>query len=160
VKDTSLGSKHNMNQFKTIEYQGQDYFDDRLFVLYLCAGTVEIEDGEKGIVWTKICHENPPGDHIWCVATYKNCQRYPLYRVDSFHNKEDAIAYIKQVEPETPLISLAGRSPQNPLPYAQYLEWKKSNKLQDYDWKSLYSAGGINASESIGQTKEKFKGIK
>lgn len=149
-----------MNELKTIQFQGQEYFDDRLFVLYLCAGQVEIEDGEEGAVWTSIYHENPPDDHIWCVATYRNCARYPLYRVDSFYKKEDAIAYIKQTEPETPLISLGGRSPQDPLPYDQYLEWKKVNNLKDYDWKSLYSIGGTNASERTGQTKTQFKGIK
>jgi len=148
-----------MTDQKTIEFQGQNYFDDRLFVLYLCAGTVEIEDDKDGVAWTKIYHENPPKEHVWCVATYKNYQRYPLYRVDCFHNKENAIAYIKQIEPETPLISLDGQSPQNPLSHEKYLEWKKSNNLQDYEWKSLYSADGANASESIGQTKEQFKGI-
>ena len=28
------------------EYDGEEYFDDRLFVLYLCKGTVEIESGD------------------------------------------------------------------------------------------------------------------
>ena len=149
-----------MDQSKTIEFEGQKYFDDRLFVLYLCAGKVEIEEGEGGVVWTKVYHENPPKDHLWCVATYKNCQRYPLYRVDSFYKEEDATAYIKQVEPETPLISLGGKTPENHLPYEQYLEWKRKNNLHDYDWKSLYSTDGANASESIGQTREQFKGIR
>ena len=149
-----------MSESKTTKYQEQDYFDDRLFVLYLCAGTVEIEDGKDGAVWTSVYHENPPETHIWCVVTYKNCLRYPLYRVDSFHQKEDAVAYIRQIEPETPLISLGGQPPKNPLPFEQYLEWKKRNNLPDYDWKSLYSVGGANASERIGQTKKQFRGIK
>lgn len=149
-----------MNEPETIKYQGQGYFDDRLFVLYLCVGTVEIEDGEDGAVWTTIYHENPPENHIWCVATYKNCLRYPLYRVDSFRHKEDAVEYIRQIESETPLISLGGQPPKDPLPFEKYLDWKKSNNLHDYDWESLYSVGGANASERIGQTKEQFKGIK
>ncbi len=149
-----------MNQSKTIEFQGQNYFDDRLFVLYLCPGKVEIEDGDDGAVWTSLFHENPPKEHIWCVVTYKNYGRYPLYRVDSFYKKEDAISYIKQIEPETPLISLEGRPQQNPLTYDKYLEWKKDNQLKDYNWKSLYSVDGSNAGERIGQTKEQFNGIK
>lgn len=149
-----------MNQSETIKFQGQEYFDDRIFVLYLCAGKVEIEDGEEGAVWTTIYHENPPDGHIWCVATYRNCQRYPLYRVDSFYNKEDALVYIKKIESETPLISLHGEAPKHPMLYDEYHEWKKNNGLRDYDWKSLYSTGGTNASERIGQTKEQFKGIK
>ena len=149
-----------MDQLRTVKFQGQEYFDDRIFVLYLCAGKVEIEDGEEGAVWTTIYHENPPAEHIWCVATYRNCRRYPLYRADSFYNKEDALAYIKQIEPETPLISLNGEPSKHPMPYDEYLGWKKTNNLKDYDWKSLYSVGGTNASERIGQTKEQFKGIK
>jgi len=146
-----------MNKLKTINFQGQEYFDDRLFVLYLCAGKVEIEDGA---IWTTIYHENPPEDHIWCVVTYKNCNRYPLYRIDSFYKKEDALGYIKKIEPETPLISLEGKSPQNLPSFEEYLLWKKENNLKDYDWKSLYLPGGSNAQERIGQTKEQFNGIK
>lgn len=148
-----------MNESGTIKFQGQDYFDDRLFVLYLCEGTVEIEPGDDGVVWTKIYHEKAPEDHIWCVVTYRNCDRYSLYCVDSFHKKEDAMAYLRKIEPGTPLISLNGISPSNPLSYEEYLTWKSRNKLQDYNWKSMYSPGGTNASESIGQTKDQFKGI-
>lgn len=149
-------SKDNL----TTEYQGTNYFDDRLFVLYVCASKVEIQNGIESVVLTTIYHENPPQDHIWSVVTYRNCERYPLYRVDSFHNKEDAIAYRKKVEPETPLISLDGRSPYNPLPYEEYIEWKKVNGFKDYDWKPLYISGGENARETIYQTKESFIGIK
>jgi len=148
-----------MNTPKTIKFQGQEYFDDRLFVLYLCKGTVEIEHGDDGAVWTRIYHEQAPNKYIWCVATYRNYGRYPLYRVDSFYRKEDAMAYIRKIEPETPLISLGGVSSTNPLSYEKYLSWKIKNNFKEYDWKSLYSLDGTNASESIGQTKEQFKGI-
>lgn len=142
-----------------IEFQGQEYFDDRIYVLYLCEGTVEIEPGPDGAVWTKIYHEKVPEDYVWCVVTYRNCNRYPLYRVDSFYKKEDAEQYIKKIEPETPLISLGGNSPKKPLSYEEYSKWKVENGFKDYDWESLYSAGGTNASESVGQTKAQFKGI-
>lgn len=148
-----------MNESEIIEFQGQQYYDDRLFVLYLCKGTVEIEPDGDGVVWTEIYHEQAPVDHFWCVATYRNCNRYPLYRVDSFYKKEDALAYIKKVEPETPLISLGGKSPEHPLSYEDYLLSKNKNNLKDYNWQELYTPGGSNASESIGQTKEQFRGI-
>lgn len=45
---------------KTVEFQRQQYYDDRLFVLYLCTGKVEIEDDDNGATWTTIYHENPP----------------------------------------------------------------------------------------------------
>ncbi len=149
-----------MNESETIKFQGQNYFDDRLFVLYLCKGTVEIEPNEDGVVWTKIYHEKELDNYIWCVATYRNCNRYPLYRVDSFYKKEDAEEYIRKIEPETPLISLGGNPPATPLSYKDYSEWKVKNGLKEYDWKSLYSQDGTNASESVGQTKEQFGGIK
>lgn len=149
-----------MDKSKTINFQSTDYFDDRLFVLYLCPSRVEIEDGKDGAVWTTIYHQNPPNDHLWSVVTYRNCGRYPLYRIDSFYNKEDAEAYMKTIEPETPLISLGGKTPDMPLSYDAYVEWKRENNLKDYDWQSLYSAGGTNAQERVGQTKEQFKGIR
>lgn len=149
-----------MDQIKTIEFQGQNYFDDRLFVLYLCKGIVEIEPNDEGIVWTKIYHEKAPDNYIWCVATYRNCNRYPLYRVDSFYKKEDAEKYIKEIEPETPLISLGGNSPVVPFSYEEYSVWKVNNKFTDYNWQLMYFPGGTDASESIGQTKEQFQGIK
>lgn len=148
-----------MTKLETIEFQGQNYFDDRIFVLYLCKGTVDIESGDDGAVWTKIYHEQAPENHVWCVVTYRNCNRYPLFSVDSFYKKEDAIKYMRKIEPETPLISLGGISPTNSLPYEQYLNWKIKNNFKDYDWKSLYSAEGTNAGESVGQTKTQFKGI-
>jgi hypothetical protein len=149
-----------MSQAKTIEFQGQRYFDDRMFVLYLCKGTVEIEPDNDGVVWTKIYHEKAPDNHIWCVVTYRNCNRYPLYRVDSFYEKKVAEKYIREIEPETLLISLGGEPPTLPLAYEDYSDWKQKNGLKDYDWKSLYFTDGTNASESIGQTKDQFNGIK
>jgi len=141
-----------------ITFQGEQYFDDRLFVLYLCKGKVELES--DGLIATTIYHDSAPADYIWCVVTYKNFNRYPLYRIDSFYKKDDAIAYIKLIEPETPLISLGGKLPQPPLSYQDYVAWKKKNNLKDYDWKSLFTSDGSNARETIYQTREQFKEIK
>ncbi len=52
-----------MNQIKTIKFQGEEYFDDRLFVLYLCKGKVEIQS--DGVIITTIYHEQEPADFIW-----------------------------------------------------------------------------------------------
>ncbi len=147
-----------MEKPKTIHFQGTDYFDDRLYVLYLCQGTVEVQD--DSVVATTIYHEQAPTDHVWCIATYRNTNRYPLYRVDSFYKKDDAMTYIKQIEPETPLISLGGKPPAQPLSFDVYCAWKKENNFKDYEWKALYSAEGSNARESILQTQEQFGGIK
>ena len=148
-----------MNEAETIKFQGQEYFDDRLYILYLCKGTVEIKPDDDGAIWTTIYHEQAPASHIWCVVTYRNCKRYPLYRVDSFHEKDDAISYIRKIEPETPLISLNGSAPLNPIPYEEYLAWKKKNNFRKYDFQTVFTSGGMNPRETIGQTKEQFKGI-
>jgi len=141
-----------------ITFREKQYFDDRLFVLYLCKGKVDPES--DGLIATTIYHEQAPEKHIWLVVTYRNCHRYPLYRIDHFYKKEDAISYIKLIEPETPLVSLGGVSPKPPLSYKEYLSWKDANNFKDYDWQSLYSSDRANAFEVIYQTKEQFKGIK
>ena len=142
---------------KTVEFKGQQYYDDRLFVLYLVPGTVV---GSGDFIRTTIYHTNPPHDHVWCLATYRNYGRYPLYRIDSFYKKEDAEVYQRLIEPQTPLISYGGVIP-TPIPsYESYREWKKGTQLKDYEWEKLYSSDGTNQSESIMQTKEQFHGIK
>lgn len=82
-------------------YEGQLYNDDRLFILDLSQIT-------KGT------------EKIWAVITRRNCKGFPPYRVDEFDTKEDAIAFIKRIEPTTPLISFGGKSPQIPLEYTAY----------------------------------------
>ena len=149
-----------MDRTKTIEFQGEQYFDDRMFVLYLCRGKVQLEPDADGAVWTTIYHEKAPEDHIWCVVTYRNCNSYPLLRVDSFYRREAAENYIESIEPGTPLISLDGFSPKKPLSFEKYSDWKVEANLKDYDWESLYSVDGINASERVRQTKKQFYGIK
>lgn len=141
-----------------IKFDGEAYFDDRLYVLYLCKGIVS-EGEHDGTVVTTIYHEQPPKEYIWCLLTYRNCNRYPLASINHFQHEEDATDYLKRIEPETPLISLNGNSPRSPLIYEKYVEWKRSNNFAEYDYKSLYLPGGTNPTETIYQTKEQFKGV-
>lgn len=146
-----------MNTDNTIKFQGQDYFDERLFVLHLCEGTVNIQS--DGIVVTTIFHDQAPQNHLWSVVSYRNCIRYPIFRVDSFHKKDDAVSYMQNIEPSTPLISLDGNSPQIPLPYEEYSQWKKKNSFKEYDYQNLFSSEGANPRELIFQKVEEFQGI-
>jgi hypothetical protein len=84
-----------------INYEGRFYNDDRLFILDLSQAT-------KG------------KERIWVVVTRRKYKGFPPYRVDEFNTKEDAIAFIKRIEPTTPLISFEGKSPRKPLEYAEY----------------------------------------
>lgn len=129
-----------------IEFNGEIYHDDRMFVLYLCKCTVDINED---IMITTIYHEEAPENHKWCIVTYKNIARYLATRVDHFNSENEAIAYIKQVEPQVPLISLGGRSPETPLPYDHFVIWKERNKFKEYDYGKLYLPDGTNRKEII-----------
>lgn len=146
-----------MKSSNSAEFQGQTYFDDRLYVSYLCKAM--IETAPDGMVTTTIYHNEAPSNSIWCLLTYRNCNRYPLFSINHFSKKEDAIAYLQKIEPETPLISLSGGSPQNPLSYEEYLSWKITNNFKDYDWQTLFSVDATNRLERISQTPDQFKGI-
>jgi hypothetical protein len=149
-----------MKKPKTIHFQGQEYFDDRLFVLYLCKG--KITTGSDDIITTTIYHDKAPNDHLWCIVTYRNCHRYPAVRVDSFYKKDDAMAYLRKIEPETPLISSAGKSPAAVVSFEEYQKWKKENGLKEYIWKEMFihMPLGASAKEHMIESKENFKGIK
>ena len=144
----------------TINFNGDEYFDDRMYVLLLCRGTVEPTPDSDGVVWTTIYHEIPPKEFIWCLITYKNYKGYPISRVDHFREKEAAQRYLEAIEPQVPLISLQGKSPLAPLTFRAFADWKTDNKMKDYDYKTVFSPGGSNNREIIGQRASQFKGIK
>lgn len=130
-----------------VEYEGETYHDDRMFVLHLCKCTVAASEDET--FTTTIYHEKAPAEYKWCLATYRNIARYPASRVDDFDSLKAARAYMERVEPTVPRISLGGRSPRPPLPYNQWVEWKAKNQLNDYDYKEMFSRGGTNPREFV-----------
>ena len=139
-------SKQNKSSMpKMISFQEKLYYDDRLFVLHLCKGKVDV--APDGLITTTVYHENAPEDFIWCLATYKNCERYPAFSIKRFISKSEAELYLQQVEPTTPLISLGGKPPVHQTSYPEYLAWKEKCKLRDYDYKKLYSKEGYNYME-------------
>lgn len=137
-----------------INFQGQSYFDDRLYVLYLCKATAKINS--DGLVSSTIYHEGPPVKSNWSIVTYSNCIRYPIFSIKLFDSNTKAMAYIRRIEPETPLISLHGKSPANPVSYEEYLGWKKNNNFKEYDYRAMYAPGGSNLREIIVQTFNQF----
>lgn len=137
-----------------IEFEGQSYFDDRLYVLYLCKALARIDP--DGFISTTIYHEEPPVNCTWCLVTYRNCNRYPVFNTRLFDSKDEAIAYMRKIEPETPIISRNGKSPGNLVSYEDYLCWKKSNNFKEYDYRVMYTPGGSNPEEVITQTFEQF----
>ena len=97
-----------------INFKGETYRDDRLFVLNLTHGKEE----EKS---------------KWILVTYRNTIELPVYKTNCFDTKEDAIQYLKKVEQFTPLIS----NNEQPLEIAEsaisdwdyYNNWLKQNNL-------------------------------
>lgn len=137
-----------------IEFQGQTYYDDRVFVLHLCKGTITPE--KEDIFSITICHEQEPIGYKWCLVTYRNCVRCPVFKVDIFESKEASEEYMKEVEPTVPLISLGGRSPEKALSYDEYIEWKRRKGLKEYSYKEMCSDGGTNPREVIMLPKEQY----
>ncbi|MBT3487541.1 hypothetical protein [Desulfobacula sp.] len=131
-------------------FNGEQYNDDRMYVLALSKCTMK-EDAE--IIETIIHYEDIPSNFIWCVVTYRNVKRYRATRVDPFNSKNEAKSYFEHVEPQTPLVSLGGRSPINPLPYEKYIEWKQANNFKEYDYQKMFKTGGSKPQEILLQQK-------
>lgn len=134
-----------------VEYEGETYHDDRMFLIHLCKCTVAASGG--GTFTTTIYHEKAPADYRWCLVTYRNVARYPPFRADDFDSLEAAREYMERIEPTVPRISLGGQSPRTPLPYQEWVEWKAENQLKDYDYKEMFSKGGTNPREFVISTR-------
>jgi len=136
-----------MSKFK---FDGEFYNDDRMFVLYVCKCLISEDDN---IVKTTIYHEEDPKNCRWCVVTFRNVVRYRAFRVDTFDTEEEARKYAAHVEPQTPLVSLGGRSPK-PFPsYDEFVGWKKKHNLQEYDYTKMFTPGVKNPRETFYQQK-------
>ena len=78
-----------------LEYRDELYRDPRMYVINLTHATVENADQTKEKKWT--------------LVTYKNIINLRLTRQDIFSSKDEAIKYLKEIEPLTPLITLDGK---------------------------------------------------
>jgi hypothetical protein len=140
-----------------VKFNDTEYFDDRMFVLYLCKASIDQTKDE--LITTTLYHDDTPDEHIWAVVTYRNCNRYPLFKVDHFKERDEALKYIEEIEPETPLISRGGKTPEAIMPFDEYQRWKMSCGFKDYYWEELYSVDGNNHREAVFQSVESFKGV-
>ena len=131
-----------------IEFEGEYYRDDRMYVLYVCRCTI---DEQENLLVTNIYHEDAPADSKWCLVTYRNVNRYTPIRADHFETEIEATTYMRQVEPTVPLISQGGSPMCPPLTYEEFVRWKKKNKFKEYDYKEMYTPGVTNPMESIFQ---------
>jgi hypothetical protein len=94
---------------KFIEYEGEDYRDDRMYVLNIGTGR---KDGKK----------------CWVLGTYRNTISLPPTRNDFFDTYKDLIDYIKKVEPHVPLISNNG----NPIEIPDHVDEEDIEDVWSY----------------------------
>ena len=120
-----------------IDFNGEQYLDDRLYVMHVARCTVDLSDG---VLVTTVHFAEPPTKHIWCVVIRKNIERWPPTSIKRFASEEEAMDYLMHVEPQTPLISLRGSSPARPMSYSKYCDWKQTNHFKEFDWRTLYPA--------------------
>lgn len=106
-----------MVKSQNIKFEGEIYRDDRIFVMNLSKGKVEI---------------NNVASQKFILVTYRNSVKFVATRADHFDTIEDAKNYIKKVEHESPLISQNGKPlpiPNNVDVWQFWLNWLKINNL-------------------------------
>ena len=106
-----------INGREFIDYKNDSYRDDRMYVLNLSIASVRGSDGKKYPSWT--------------LVTYRNVIELPATRVDKFKTKEEAAAYVKEVEPLVPLISCDEEPLSIPKGEDKWLYWIKWLKLNN-----------------------------
>ncbi len=129
-----------------VAFRGETYNDDRMYVVHVARCTVGIE-GASTV--TTVYHETPPDGCTWCVVTYKNVAQYRATRIDHFPTLEAAQRHRELVEPQTPLVSLGGKSPGRPMGYKDYVLWKAGQGMRDFDYRRVFSKDGSHAREII-----------
>ena len=72
-----------MSSEKYIPYQGEDYRDDRMYVMNIATAKKD----------NKNC---------WNLATYRNILSLSATRNDFFDTKKELLDYIREVEPRVP----------------------------------------------------------
>ena len=104
-------------RIRVIEYEGEDYRDDRIFV-------INLSYGKEGDV------------PKWILSTYRNTVHLIGRSTKCFDSKEEAIDYLKSIEQEVPLISNHG----NPLEIPEGIENKREYFNEWLKKRNLFSA--------------------
>jgi hypothetical protein len=84
--------------------RSRNYHDDRLFIMDLRPAVQE-------------------GKEVWVLVTQGNVPGFPTMRVDRFKTRDEAVAYLREIEPATPRASLGGASPSPTPTYEEHLAW-------------------------------------
>lgn len=146
------------NNENLIEFNGKYFFDDRLFVMHLCRGTISYSE-EKDIVTSTIYHDEVKDDFVWFIATYWNCPGYQPFSLIPFSTRENALTYLNIFERTTPRISLSGGQLNRPISSGEYLLWKRENNMKEFDIEktSFKNAPKGSRKELIMESKDRFE---
>jgi hypothetical protein len=99
-----------------LSFAGQYYLDDRMFV-------VDVEAvAPTGVVVDE-------GHERWAVTTRRNVPGYAVFRRRLFDTRDEAIAVLRAVAPQTPRLSLRGLSPIPAPTYEQHNQWLREHGL-------------------------------
>ena len=102
-----------------IEYNGELYRDDRLFVINLTYGKLKNDLTRKTV-------------SRWTLITYRNTKQLTYTKSDFFENKGAAKEYLRDVEPKCPLISNDEKPlviPNGQNTWLYWNRWLKENNL-------------------------------
>jgi hypothetical protein len=129
-----------------IEFEGFEYNDDRMFILSLqrCSAV----DADEMTIITVQYNKLDVTTH-WCVITYRNIPSFPSTRVNLFDEKEEAQAFLDDIERSAPRVSLDGEPPVPLMEPDEFKKWKTDNSLKEYDYKKVFNrlGGGDNPQE-------------
>ena len=115
-----------------ILYEGQEYRDDRMFVINLNYAEIETAITEKSDKSSLNLYKPQKREMRWALTTYRNTVQLPSNGTIDFDSKEDAIKYLKEVEPVVPLISNYEQSldiPSDVNEWKYWLDWLDKNQL-------------------------------
>lgn len=104
-------------------HDGKRYLDDRMYVLEVVRGIVS-----RQVTPDPMGPEE--GGPRWIVTTRRNVPGLPPTRTDDFDTRREAIAYMEEVEPTTPRVSLEGRSPEPTPTLDAHRRWLQENNLK------------------------------
>lgn len=111
--------KMNLILDNKISYEGNWYYDERMYLLHLFYGKTEYVS--KGLQVIEEFLGTPKKQFIlWTRCNYGS---RAVIKSDSFLDRDEAIEYLKLVEPQTPLISLNGLPMKEILSYDDYCLW-------------------------------------